>query len=274
MQDKHAGVIPSANILTTVVDVTPGHQFEGVFGMQASWAHWHARVGYNLYMHEKETVGHRTWSNDRFAIAHNRYSRFTQPLGTTVLGGNTATSAGVIHAGALGTGSYNDPLSPVDKHGNRIGANRDGWTSELYANQSDSSDLDAIALEYNKPYAPANFSEGGPLQEPGKTTSKLTRRHCEQASDGTTISSDEYTGQDVTVTGVLAGTLTPRYTVSIEPCITESQTVHSIVGAVGYRFDGTYPLVISCGGEKEFQSADRNSALESWRAWMTVGVQF
>ena len=68
----HTGVRPAANVMTVDVDVTPGHRFDGLVGMSATWYNWHFDVGYNFYWSQQEKVEPRSWESDRYALAHHR----------------------------------------------------------------------------------------------------------------------------------------------------------------------------------------------------------
>ena len=54
----HTGVRPAANVMTVDVDVTPGHRFDGLVGMSATWYNWHFDVGYNFYWSQQEKLNH------------------------------------------------------------------------------------------------------------------------------------------------------------------------------------------------------------------------
>jgi hypothetical protein len=263
--------------------VTPGHQVECLAGLSFKWSAVTFDIGYNLFIREKEKVVQKaTWTSDKYAVAHHRYSMHTEALGTWIIGGNTlgddaATVSGVLQkSGNYGTSPYNDPSSPITKHGNAIGANRDAWTTELTADQKDtlSSDFDD-----NKPYAPGNVSMNGPIQAAGKTTSTLSRRTSEYDATGNNISADDRIGVDVDVHNdndavADVGTLAVRYNVSSANAITESQVTHSIVGGIGYKSHSDYPVILGIGGQVELQESNRNSALEGWKVWMKCGVSF
>ena len=73
---------------------------------------------------------------------------------------------------------------------------------------------------------------------------------------------------------VQPATLTPRYNVTAAHAVTEKQITHSVVGGLGYRFQGNYPVTVSIGGQVELQDSMHNSALEGYKAWMKFGVSF
>lgn len=281
MQHKQAGVMPAANVMTVKTDVTPGHQFDGLVGVSASWHNWYFDVGYNVYLREKEKVEHKTWSDDTYAVAHNRYSMYTSNLTKWIIGGgvkNGGDTAGDIEqsSGTLGTGDYNDANSPVDKHQNYIGANGDTY-NELFVREDDFDDDGA--------YPGAYTSMNGPIQSPGKTTSALSRRSSFYDSSGDPLDADDTDALTANVTGVdidvvtasgggTAGTLAVNYNTTTANAVTENQVTHSVVGGLGYRFQGNYPVVAAIGAQGEFQDATRNSALEGWKVWMKFGVSF
>lgn len=277
---KEPGVIPAANVMTVDTDVTPGHQFEGLAGLSASWYNWTFDVGYNVYLREKEKVEHKAWTDDKYAVAHHRYSAYTSALGTWIIGGNTVADGTTNQSGGdIGSGDYNDTNSPVKKHQNHIGANRDAWTTELTADQTDGIDLDDVHYDHNKPYSAANFSMNGPVQSPGKTTSALSRRTSEYDATGNDIAAGDRTGIDVDVFNdndavADVGTLTPRYNTTTANAVTEAQITHSVVGGLSYKFSGNYPVIATIGGQGEFQDSNHNSALEGWKVFMKFGMSF
>ena len=103
-------------------------------------------------------------------------------------------------------------------------------------------------------------SLGGPIQNNGKTTSAL----MVQERGTNSVTQDDADG----------GTQTVQYNTTSANAVTESQITHSIVGGIGYKFKGNYPVVVALGGQGEFQENDRNSALEGWKVWAKVGVNF
>jgi len=65
-----AQLIPAANVLTIKTDVTPGFQYDGMFGLMYENNGWCGELGYNLYIREREKVRlHNVFPDNTYAIA-------------------------------------------------------------------------------------------------------------------------------------------------------------------------------------------------------------
>jgi len=256
MRNKYSGVQPAANIMSLDHTVKPGFQFDGLIGVSTKWNRWTIDVGYNFYWHQAEKVALKkadAWSNDQYAFAHNHYSMYADALGTNIIGGTSKVEAGTVqHKGTVGRDDdYNDPKSPLEKHKNLIGANKDDWGTPVYVVWTD--------MDEDSPYPGAFTSMNGPIQTSGKSTSSLIKQ---------TVDADTGVGANST------GTQAVRYTTTSDYAATAEQITHSIVGGISYCFNGTYPLFIGIGGMIEVQESNRNSALENSKIWAKVGIQF
>ena len=62
---------PSANVLNTKVDVTPGARFDGLVGLAYTWQDFTFDAGYSLYARESEDVRLRgdSWIDDKYTYA-------------------------------------------------------------------------------------------------------------------------------------------------------------------------------------------------------------
>jgi len=256
MRNKYSGVQPAANVMSLDHTVKPGFQFDGLVGVSTQWNRWTIDVGYNFYWHQAEKLSLKNadaWSSDQYAFAHNHYSMYADALGTNIVGGTSKTEGGLVqHKGTVGRdGDYNDPKSPLTKHQNLIGANKDGWGDPQYVLWAD--------MDENSPYPGAFTSMNGPIQATGKNSSGLIKQ---------TVNADTGVGSNST------GTQAVRYTITSDYAATAEQITHSVVGGISYCFKGTYPVFIGIGGMLEVQESNRNSALENSKIWAKVGIQF
>lgn len=216
VRNEHLGVQPSANVLNVDHTVTPGHQFEGLFGTSAAWKNWTFDLGYNVYWHEAEKVELKDgkWSDDRYAITAGSKDEAPTP---DVFGYDADQAA---------------------KHLNRIGG--------MYREGG----LDAAT---NPRYF---VSVNGPIQNANHLTSGLRNQDVADPTEDT----DGY--QAV------------QYTVTTSKSHTAAQLTHSLLASVGYKCTGEYPMIIGLGGQYELQSSDRNSALEGFKVWAKIAVNF
>jgi hypothetical protein len=256
MRNKYSGVQPAANVMSLDHTVKPRFQFDGLIGVSTKWNRWTIDVGYNFYWHQAEKAALKNanaWNNDQYAFAHNHYSMYADALGSDIIGGTSKVEAGTVqHKGTVGRDNdYDDPKSPLEKHKNLIGANKDGWGTPAYVVWTD--------MDEDSPYPGAFTSMNGPIQATGKRTSALIKQ---------TVDADTGVGSNGT------GTQAVRYTITSDYAATAEQITHSIVGGISYSFPGKYPFFVGIGGLIEVQESNRNSALENSTVWAKVGIQF
>lgn len=275
MRHRYSGVQPAANVMALDHTIKPGFQLDALLGVSTAWKQWTIDLGYNLYWHQEEKATIKaldTWKDDQYAFAHNHYSMYADTaLDRFILGGTSIDSeSGVVnHSSATGTSAYHDRLTAVDKHQNRIGANRDGLSTPVRVSAHSPDNTD----EAHK--APGAFtSMGGPIQNWRKNTSALKNQAVVTGGDdpapADATAASTYSG--ATTDG--SGTQPVRYTISSAYLTTGAQITHSLIGGISYRLEGNYPVMLAIGGLMELQESNRNSALEGYRAWAKIGVQF
>lgn len=263
MHNIYSGVQPAANVMSLDHKVNPGFQFDGLIGVSSSWNQFTVDFGYNLYWHQEEKLALRnadTWADDQYAFAHNHYSMYADALGSFIVGG-TSTLTGdttVNHSSAAGRDSdYDDLNSPITKHQNKIGANRNNWASH-------SADIVVYSHMDDDGYYPGAFTSfSGPIQNDKKNTSTLLNQDVDTSTEGSI---------GVGIDGT--GTQAVRYTITSDYAATAAQITHSLFGGLSYRITGEYPVIMGIGGMVELQESNRNSALEGMKVWAKIGVQF
>lgn len=285
MENGVSGVFPAANVTTKAVTVTPGNQFDGIAGLSAQWKGFTFDIGYNLFYRDAEKLAlpQDTWSNDTYALAHPYYSM--SPLAITrKITGNKWTSAELTNDDmsnayiTFGAGNnvwrpgttevrdeagtdtinfssstfpYKDTSNPVAKHGNVIGANPDRVVYD-FANIGNDATPSAIQRQ-------GEFTSlGGPVQEPGVTSSKLSAKTL--SLSGVTSNSE--------------GVQKVTYALAPEAARTESFMTHSVVGGLSYKLEGSYPVILGLGGQVEFAGSTSKPAIGNWMMFGKVGINF
>ena len=107
----------------------------------------------------------------------------------------------------------------------------------------------------------------GPIQNAGHNSSSLMNQivvaEADQDADYPTGSSKDG-----------SGTQSVMYQITSAYAATAAQITHSFVGGVSYCFPGKYPIFVGVGGLAEVQESNRNSAIENFKVWTKVGIQF
>jgi len=114
-----AELVPAANVLTLKNDVTPGFQYDGMFGFMYENSGWTAELGYNLYAREQEKVRlSSVFPENTYAIAARGHVTAVQqgavwlpkPFvieAATVDGGDVAGA--IVNASTIDTGVAQTP---------------------------------------------------------------------------------------------------------------------------------------------------------------------
>lgn len=240
---------------------------------------------------EKVTLDAKNWSNDTYALAHpyftsnniavsrniesdvdfpgNTYSKFNGSNMTAsgtgdsnnprvaFLEGNNVWRRGVtqvensLNDSVTVDRDYDDAKSPIEKHANKIGANRD---RVLYADNIQDGSVANSAITKSGSFT----SDGGPVQAPGIEASALVELTA--ATDGT--ASAQTTTQKVT------------HRVSTAAARTESSMTHALVAGASYKLGGNYPVVFSIGGTAELAGTTTKPSIAKWSLWGKAGIGF